>query len=520
MDCHEYTLDIDDICLHSEQCDAKPSTQIQYELTLDGIVVGKGTLGFRGNGIKEVSSIPSTEDEGENTITITADDGQKFSFKVRNGSRGNGITKITYKGLDETLSNVYTIHTTDGLDYDFTAPKGDTGNGIASIDVDESQEDNGENVITVNYTDGTKKTFKVLNGSKGTAAGFGAITASVDANVGTPIVDVTSGGTNEAKTFSFAFKNIRGNGIKTMDVTRSTEDEGENTIEFTFLDGTKKSFVIENGSKGNGITSIDVVPSSADAGANKVTVNFTDGWSKTFDVYNGHTGQAAGFGTPTISIDDTYGTPEASVTATGPDTAKVFHIDLKHLRGNGIESMDFTPSSADGGTNTIVFNLSDGTKKTIQVLNGSKGSKGDTGDAFSVSKVYSSIAEMNAGYATDGVKVGGFVVIDTGNVEDEDNAKLFVKGDTQYDYLTDMSGAQGIQGPRGVGISSIEQTTTSTASEGVNEATISLTDGSSYKIRYRNGAKGAKGDKGDTGDAMDIGLSVVDGRLNITYTEE
>ncbi len=331
MDCHEYTLDIDDICLHSEQCDAKPSTQIQYELTLDGIVVGKGTLGFRGNGIKSVSSTPSTEDEGENVVTVLTDDGQTFTFNVRNGSRGNGIS------------------------------------------------------------------------------------------------------------------------------------------------------------------SIDVEQSNVDAGASKLTVNFTDGDSKEFLVYNGHTGQAAGFGTPTISIDDTYGTPEASVTATGPDTAKVFHIDLKHLRGNGIESMDFLPSSADGGTNTIVFNLSDGTKKTIQVLNGSKGSKGDTGDAFSVSKVYSSIAEMNAGYATDGVKVGGFVVIDTGNVEDEDNAKLFVKGNAQYDYLTDMSGAQGIQGPRGTGISSIDQTTTSTASEGVNEATISLTDGTSYKIRYRNGAKGDKG---------------------------
>ncbi len=331
MDCHEYTLDIDDIRLHSEQCEANPSTQICYELTLDGIVVGKGTLGFRGNGIKSVSSTPSTEDEGENVVTVLTDDGQTFTFKVRNGSRGNGIA------------------------------------------------------------------------------------------------------------------------------------------------------------------SIDVVQSSADAGANKVTVNFTDGFSETFDVYNGHTGVPAGFGIPTISIDDTYGTPTASVTATGPDTAKVFHLDLKHLKGNGIESMDFSPSSADGGTNTVVFNLSDGTKRTIQVLNGTKGSKGDTGDPFSVAKVYSSIAEMNAGYATDGVKVGGFVVIDTGNVEDEDNAKLFVKGNAQYDYLTDMSGAQGIQGPRGTGISSIEQTTTSTSSEGVNEATIALTDGTSYKISYRNGAKGDKG---------------------------
>ena len=56
---------------------------------------------------------------------------------------------------------------------------------------------------------------------------------------------------------------------------------------------------------------------------------------------------------------------------------------------------------------------------------------------------------MNAGYATDGVPVGGFVVITTGDVEDEDNAKVYCKGDTAYEYITDMSGAQGIQGPQG-----------------------------------------------------------------------
>ena len=42
------------------------------------------------------------------------------------------------------------------------------------------------------------------------------------------------------------------------------------------------------------------------------------------------------------------------------------------------------------------------------------------------------------------VTQGGFVVINTGNVEDEDNAKLFYKGTAKYEYLTDLSGAQGI----------------------------------------------------------------------------
>ena len=56
---------------------------------------------------------------------------------------------------------------------------------------------------------------------------------------------------------------------------------------------------------------------------------------------------------------------------------------------------------------------------------------------------------MNAGFATDGVKEGQFVMIDTGNVEDEDNAKLYVKGSASYTYITDLSGATGMTGPQG-----------------------------------------------------------------------
>lgn len=75
--------------------------------------------------------------------------------------------------------------------------------------------------------------------------------------------------------------------------------------------------------------------------------------------------------------------------------------------------------------------------------------KGVQGDGFSISKTYASVAAMNAGYATDNVPLYGFVLINTGNVNDVDNAKLFVKGDTAYNYLTDLSGAQGIKGDKG-----------------------------------------------------------------------
>ena len=40
-------------------------------------------------------------------------------------------------------------------------------------------------------------------------------------------------------------------------------------------------------------------------------------------------------------------------------------------------------------------------------------------------------------------------MIDTGNIEDEDNAKLYVKSGNAYSYITDLSGATGMTGPQG-----------------------------------------------------------------------
>lgn len=53
-------------------------------------------------------------------------------------------------------------------------------------------------------------------------------------------------------------------------------------------------------------------------------------------------GEAAGFGTPTASIDANTGTPSVTVTASGPDTAKVFNFEFHNLRGQDAEGQPGT----------------------------------------------------------------------------------------------------------------------------------------------------------------------------------
>lgn len=77
---------------------------------------------------------------------------------------------------------------------------------------------------------------------------------------------------------------------------------------------------------------------------------------------------------------------------------------------------------------------------------GPQGPKGDTGEGFSITKTYPSIDEMNEDAAS--IDEGCFVLI-ASDVEDEDNAKLYVKGADAFTFLTDLSGAQGIKGEKG-----------------------------------------------------------------------
>lgn len=68
------------------------------------------------------------------------------------------------------------------------------------------------------------------------------------------------------------------------------------------------------------------------------------------------------------------------------------------------------------------------------------------GDAFTYKKEYPSVAAMEADWGTANVKLGEYVLINTGNVEDPDDAKVYLKTQEGWKFIVDLSGMQGIQG--------------------------------------------------------------------------
>jgi len=132
---------------------------------------------IKADSIQSVTLEESQEDGGINYLHVKmVSDGEgeaSYTFPIRNGNRGNGITAIeTVERVGDEAVNDVTIKTTDNPSgTTFHVKNGSRGNGIVSIETETSQVDEGENVVTIKTTDDGEgeysAQFSIRNGSKG-----------------------------------------------------------------------------------------------------------------------------------------------------------------------------------------------------------------------------------------------------------------------------------------------------------------------------------------------------------------
>lgn len=307
-----------------------------------------------------------------------------------------------------------------------------------------------------------------------------------------------------------------------FDVIWQDEEKGAQANEDDIL-RVVKQYIEQNPPEDGFSPTVEIIPVD-----NGYTVNITDKNDvHSYTLYNGLNG---------ISATHTWnGTILTVSSASGTSSA-----DLKGEKGEKGERGEQGVQGLQG-------------VQGIQGLQGVQGEKGDKGDGFSISKTYISVAAMNAGFYTDDVPLNGFVLINTGNVNDVDNAKLFVKTLTGYSYLTDLSGSQGIKGDKGdkgdqgiqgeqgirgeqgiqgiqgekgkdgangkdgekgadgVGIANISKTST----DGKTDIyTITLTNGNKSTFTVTNGTDGTNGKDGEDG------KNGLDGKTAYEYAKE
>lgn len=169
----------------------------------------------------------------------------------------------------------------------------------------------------------------------------------------------------------------------------------------------------------------------------------------------------------TVSIGQVTTLPagsQATVTNSGDENAAILNFGIPQgatgqSGTNGTDGQDgvgIQNIAADGqdenGGNIYRITLTNGQSYTFVAPKGATGNTGATGATgapgkdFRIYKTYASVAAMNADASN--VPDGEFVMI-ASTESDPDNAKLYVRttdGEADFTFVSDLSGAQGIQG--------------------------------------------------------------------------
>ena len=151
-------------------------------------------------------------------------------------------------------------------------------------------------------------------------------------------------------------------------------------------------------------------------------------------------------------------------------------------------------------------------------LSGFSGYSGETGLGFTIAKTYASVASLEADTTPTGIIAGQFAIIDTGDIENPENSRLYLWNGSTYQYTSDLSGAQGIKGESGIsgfsgysGFSGISGYSGDSGYSGISgysgESGISGYSGTSGA----SGQDGIQGESGISGYSGDSGFSGISG---------
>ena len=192
----------------------------------------------------------------------------------------------------------------------------------------------------------------------------------------------------------------------------------------------------------------------------------------------GYPGAAAGFGTPTATVDESTGAPSVKVTASGPDTAKVFSFAFTGLKGE----------------------------------TGSQGGKGDKGDpGTSVSRIERTSGNGAPGttdtytmYDSEDAPIGTFTVYNGSNGEGA--------GDFMADGSVPMTGALNMGGNRVTNVGTPQAGTDAVRKDDLTAENVKFSDGETFQQKYDSGElTGPAGTPGQPGADGEQGPAGADG---------
>ena len=179
-----------------------------------------------------VTFTPSVSDAGEISWT---NNGNLPNPETKSVKGQKGDTGVSFAGIEYTPSTASGGNNTFKVKYS----NGTTGtesynirNGIDITNVEEvpSDADGGTNSITFVKSDGAKVgPVTVKNGSKGSTGTIKSVTATVDANVGTPQVTAKAKGDPSNADITFEFKNLKGNPGTISTVTAAVDNTSVDT---------------------------------------------------------------------------------------------------------------------------------------------------------------------------------------------------------------------------------------------------------------------------------------------------